>query len=153
MTLKLIRIAASHMVLGAASFWLPDIVIKMAIGKGTAWPLITAILPITSFAVYFLVQRRIRSEISLASWTLLGIYFFGPLFMLATATLQGGGPHTLHCADYWFIPVDMLFPPLTLLLSGYDQSFLALMIVTVGFALIRFRYELPPANPSRRQHE
>jgi hypothetical protein len=145
-TIGTVRMGIFHMVIGAASFWLPDILIKVFTGNRTAWPLLTAILPTTCFGVYFLVQRAIRAEISVASWTLAGIYFFGPLFMLATATLQGGGPHTMLYADYWFIPLDMILPPLTLLLSGYDQSFFALMIVTIGFAIIRLKYEPLPVG-------
>jgi len=133
-----------HMVIGAASFWLPDILTKVFTGNGTAWPLITVIMPAICFGVYFRIQRAMRADnISVAAWTLAGIYFFGPLFMLATATLGGAGLHTIRHADYWFIPVQMFFPPFTLMLSGYDQSFFALIIVTVGFAIIHLTASAP----------
>src|SRR5579872_3708368 len=136
MNVSTFRTGILQMVIGATSFWLPDVLIKMRVGNGTVWPLVTLLLPLTCFGIYFLFQRAIHAEISIASWTLAGVYFFGPLFMLAAATLQGGGPHTMYRADYWIIPLDMILPPLTLLLSGYDQSFFALVIVTIGFAII-----------------
>ena len=135
---------------GALAFWVPDVVINFLIHDKPIWPLTTVTLPTSCLVTYVLYWKRSTHAPS-PSWMIAGIYFLGPIFMLVSATAQGAGAHTFQHADYWYIPLSMVVPPLTLIQSGYDQSFFALVIVTIVWIILQFAYVHRADNRTKKR--
>ena len=87
-------------------------------------------------------QRRVsRSSKRMCDLTyglrqmLLGVWFFGPFCMMVSASFSGGG---LLASEAWrsFAPATLLFVPYTFVMSTYDATLGALLVVTIWFFVI-----------------
>jgi hypothetical protein len=72
---------------------------------------------------------------SIASWMLLGIWFFGPFCMIISASFSGGG---ILWSEAWrsLASATLLFIPYTFVMSTYDATLGALVVVTIWFFVI-----------------
>jgi len=128
-----------YFLLGAAAFWVPDVVIAAFTREASiehwylANPIFVASVCLT-YAGICKMSARIRSTrtISEAFYMLVGIYVLAPLFMLheqAVVTSRLPPFHTWR--DWSYMILSSFFPPLILIMSGYDGSTFALLFVTV----------------------
>ncbi len=83
--------------LGAAAFWIPDVIIdasKRFQLMDALGPLVqTALLPAILVMAYFQVRRRAPralATISIALWMLLGVWLLGSIGMAAGQSFTGG---------------------------------------------------------------
>ena len=121
----------TYTILGT-TFWIPSIVIHGIRGADfgasrsdiiliTLLPIITAVL-----TLQILARSKVGplSRASIASWMLLGIWYFGPFCMMISASFSGGG--FLSCEVWRTIA-------LAALMSTYDATLGALLVVTIWF--------------------
>jgi hypothetical protein len=125
------------MALGAVSFWLPDVLIHAVRGyKFGGWDilLISVVLPLTFVAAYLLAAKRFfkdESRRGVVGLLILGVWLFGGFFMMVGASFSGGGfanPDGSHSAV--MLTLASVVPFFTYMLSAYDGSLLALLIVS-----------------------
>ena len=130
---------------GAVSFWLPDVVIQTATRRTfdalqirTQVRIITFLLPATFLCAY--VVARMCAAKRNFKWVgavmLLGIWLAGGLFMMVAATAAGGGfagPDGIKGG--FLLAILGVFPPVALMMSTYDGSLGALLIVNLGSLL------------------
>jgi hypothetical protein len=123
---------------GALSFWLPDLAIHIYAGRNLnslhVWA-ITLLAPATLLAAYVVARRLAvgRNFRWLGAAMLIGIWITGGLFITLAATASGSGlagPHGVR--DSMLMIVSSVIPGVTYILSTYDGSFWALLVVTVG---------------------
>jgi hypothetical protein len=125
------------------TFWIPSIVIHGIRGGDfgasrsdiiliTLLPIITAVLTLQILARS---QVGPLSRASIASWMLLGIWFFGPFCMMISASFSGGG---FLSSEVWrsIALAALLFVPYTFVMSTYDATLGALLVVTIWFFVI-----------------
>jgi hypothetical protein len=136
------RLALTLAVLGALSFWLPDVAIHVFAGPKFDSPhvrLITVLLPATFLIAYviarrFAVQRHFKWS---GAAMLLGVWLTGGIFMMISATAGGGGfvgPNGV--AGTLLVLLLLLFPIYTCIMATYDGSLFALLAATLGPFLI-----------------
>jgi len=125
------------------TFWIPSIVIHGIRGGDfgasrsdiilvTLLPIITAVLTLQILARF---QVGPLSRASIASWMLLGVWFSGPLCMMISATFSHGG---FLSSEAWrsLASATLLFVPYTFVMSTYDATLGALLVVTIWFLAI-----------------
>ena len=94
--------------------------------------MITAVLTIE---ILFRSRRLApSSRASIASWMLFGIWFFGPLCMMISASFSGGG--FLSTEPWLLASAIVLFVPYTFMMSTYDGTLGALSVVTIWFFVV-----------------
>jgi hypothetical protein len=131
-----------YVILGM-TFWFPSILIHGFRGREfgvvpsdvilvTLVPIITAV---STFEILSRAQRGVSSRASIASWMLLGIGFFGPPCIMISASFSGGG---LLLPERWLALASavLLFIPYTFMMSTYDGTLGALVIVTMCFIIV-----------------
>jgi hypothetical protein len=128
-----------YFLLGAVAFWAPDVVIAAVTREASiehwylANPIIVASVCLTYAGICKLSARMHSSRtISAAFYMLVGIYLLASSFMLleqAVATFRLPPFHTWR--DWGYMILSSFFPPLILIMSGYDGSIFALLFVTV----------------------
>lgn len=129
--------------LGGVAFWLPDFLYHyFARSEPTAsaiWTL-TLIMPFAVTVAYFVgrtsVQNGARSR---AFSMLLGIWYLGPTMIMLGQTFEGAGFRNVQTIPFW--AVASVFPPLTLMLAGYDLSIFALLLATMSLVLVYWMVE------------
>ena len=147
------------MLLGASSFWLPDVLWHAVIARRNLpglWDVIvpTASMPLALLATYLFLKRQpvSQSAQNIGLPLVLGIWTLGGFFMAVGASFSGGGfvgPDGLRDG---VIGIMMGFvPPLTYIMAGYDGSLGALILATLAAVLfaVRMRWTHPknPATP------
>jgi len=127
-------------VIGAAAFWLPDVVWQLARGdRFDRFDVlgVTIVMPATFFATFLLLRRANRATSqTFRAWPLmLGVWELGGYFMLLSATLQHSGLRNMHGpSDFLMAVLLPLIPIYTFIMAAYDGSLGALIIVSlVGF--------------------
>jgi hypothetical protein len=125
------------------TFWFPSIVIHgirgADFGASRSDVILITLLPV--IAVVLTLQILARSHVGslnrglIASWMLFGIWFFGPFCMMVSATFSGGG---LLTSEAWrsLASATLLFLPYTFVMSTYDATLGALLVVTIWFSVI-----------------
>lgn len=136
--------------LGALSFWLLDVLLH-ALERDNffgfdVW-LLTVTMPLLFLAAHFLAKRLYGRSVLVAPWMLLGAWVLGGIFMLLGASVSG-----LAIGSFWDILSILLvsvLPPATFMMSGYDGSLFALVLVT-GIAAVLWIVEAArrPARPA-----
>jgi hypothetical protein len=139
--MKLLFAVLIYIVSGVA-FWIPSVVIHAIRGTnfgGSIYDLIAiSLLPVIAAVVTLEMIDRLRigdcRRGILAVWMLVGIWVLGPLMMTTGASFSGGG---FARPDTWqmlalAIPLFMHF---TWMMSVYDGTLGALVVVTVWFAI------------------
>jgi hypothetical protein len=129
-------------IVSGTAFWIPSVVIHAIRGAkfgGSIYDLIAiSLLPVVAAVVTLEVIDRMRISGCrrgiIAVWMLCGIWFVGPFMMGVGASFSGGG---LARPDGWRIfPLAIpLFVPFTWMMSAYDGTLGALMIVTIWFII------------------
>jgi hypothetical protein len=128
------------------SFWIPSIIIHgiraYNFGGSRADILAIVFLPvIASIVTLETIDRKRLGDHGrgiVALWMLFGIWFTGPLMMTVAATFSGGG---FARPDAWrFVSSAItLFIPYTWVMSTYDGTLGALIIVTIWFIIVAMR--------------
>jgi hypothetical protein len=125
------------------AFWIPSVVIHGIRGADfgaarsdiiliTLLPIITALLTLQILARFHVGPL---GRASIASWMLFGIWFFGPFCMMISASVSGGG---ILSPEAWrsLASATLLFIPYTFVMSTYDATLGALVVVTIWFFVI-----------------
>jgi len=127
-------------VIGAAAFWLPDLLWHLVRGEGfdrIDVLGVTILMPTALLVSYLLLRRANRAAPQrFQAWPLmLGVWELGGYFMLLSATLQHSGFRNMHGpSDFLMAVLLPLIPIYTLIMATYDGSLGALIIVSlVGF--------------------
>lgn len=136
------RYAIKLMILGAFSFWLPDVLwhaIRGSKFNGRDAIALTVALPLTLLIVFVFLKRRLPSEPSKsAGWPLVaGVWLLGGSFIVIGASFSGGGfvgPDGF-LGGVRTILISVL-PIFTIDMATYDGSLGALFIVSVAALLI-----------------
>ncbi len=130
------------MLLGAASFWLPDVIIHaVRTNKLNSWDvrIITLVLPLTLLCT-FVTAKRARNAVRpsrIGFPMLAGVWLLGGLFMTVGASFSGGSfmsPDGARGAV--LMTLLSLFPMYTFIMATYDGSLGALLLVTVVAFLV-----------------
>jgi hypothetical protein len=121
--------------LGATVFWVPDVLVHA--GSGAAFGpaevlLITMVMPILTLLAYARVDRR--GTHTLRGWPraglmLVGIWVFGPTFMMISATFGGAGLLGFSTWADW--SMLLYVPAVTFILATYDGALGALLLITL----------------------
>jgi hypothetical protein len=135
------------MLVGAFSFWLPDIVYHFAseseLSTTAIWTM-TAVMPLLALiaygAVVCTIGRRGEGRWSVATSMLLGIWVLAPTMIGLGQTFAGAGFRSGH-ASIVIILGTVLFPIYALIMSGYDLTIPALLLVTILLLGVRFTFE------------
>jgi cyanate permease len=125
--------------IGAGVFWIPDIVIHAFYRKefgSKAVLFFTCLAPIISLAILiFLTRRQPKHHPFIISlFMLLGIWILGPFFMSIGASFSVGGFASEYINIWTFLlQATILFPLSTWMMSAYDGSMGALILLTLIF--------------------
>lgn len=155
MNQKRILEALKYVPIGGISFWAPDVFLhwlRRYRFSGLDVLVLTVLLPITTALVVAIVwKRRPHTENRLlkALFALVGIWLLGPLMMTVGATFSGGG---FSQPDGWpgMLMGTILFPVFTFMMSTYDGTLGALLLIT---ALLPFLSTLCSLVQRRRLSE
>ena len=136
-----------RMLLGAVSFWLPDIVYhclrKTELSTAAIWTM-TAVMPLLALITYGAVLcttgRCHEGRWSVATSMLLGIRVLAPTMIGLGQTFAGAGFRSGH-ASLVIILGTILFPIYALIMSGYDLTIPALLLVTILLVGARLTFE------------
>ncbi len=124
---------ALYVLVGAAAYWVPDILIHWL------WPLhvwialLTFLVPAVVGIIWFLLSRRpsySRFPVGLPLFMLLGIWMLGPLG-LAIGMLPGGGTFLEAEQLGGFFMVWAMFPISTFIMSTYSGSLGGVCLATL----------------------
>ena len=131
---------------GGLAFWLPAIVLAAASheGGGLLWRNVTPLLGLTALALidWIGLKRALRWN-----WVLAGVYILGPISILTSAICSGvAPPWKADLGTVLFELVVCLLPPMTLWLSLYDFTILAVLAASAALPLLA----LIPRSQSRR---
>ena len=130
---KMIK-AVEFILIGAASYWIPDILIHWLNPRVTVWiALLTLLAPAVSGLTWCLLsvkERYKRSPASFPLLMLLGIWIFGPLAM-AVGVIPAGGKFLTAEALPSFLSLWAVSPLSTWAMSLYSGSLGGIVIVTL----------------------
>jgi len=138
-----------QMALGWAAFWIPDIIIhalRREKFSGIDMVILTLLLPLTLIITYriaLLIMRTSRPGSSVAGFMLLGLWEFGSIAMMISASFYGAGFFSLRWNSLTVVALG-LFPPYTFIMSGYDGSLIGLILATIFMIAMGYKYE--PTN-------
>jgi len=128
--------------LGGITFWLPDFLyhyFARSEPSTNAMLLLTLIMPSAVTAAYFLAKRNAARRASRAWSILIGIWCLGPTMIMLGQTYEGAGFRNIRSVPYW--AVASVFPPLTLVMAGFDLSIFALLLATTSLLLLYWLVE------------
>jgi hypothetical protein len=127
MTVEQVKRPCVYALIGAVSFWSPDILIKAIAGKrfsGTHVQILTFVMPASTIMSLMLLNRIscLRHQASIGPSILAGIWLLGGLAMTASWSFSGGG---FARAEGLGLVTALLgaLPPYTFIMSPYDGSF------------------------------
>jgi hypothetical protein len=138
MNLERVLKLRKYVIVAAVAFWLPDIALhaitKYRFGGWYELLSLTFLLPLFSCVAVAYSWKRSGDigKFLPASWSaVLGIWLFGPVMMLVSASFSGGGFAT---AGGWQTAVlgTGLFPMFTFMMSAYDGTLFAVLIATAA---------------------
>lgn len=121
------------LLLGALSFWLPDVLLHAARGynfSGVDALFLTVGLPLACLPAYLWARRLYGKAAVAAPWMLLGVWVLGGLFMQVGSSFSGGGFASGSLSDAAVMVLLSLFPPATFMMATYDGSLFGLLLVT-----------------------
>jgi hypothetical protein len=138
---------AKLMLLGALSFWIPDVLWHAATaGKEipglVALTIPTVSMPLCLLATYLFLKRRLRSQVDqpIGPPLMLGIWSLGGLFMAVGTSFQGGG---FLGPDGFRGGIELallaILPVYTYVIATYDGSLGALLVASVAAIVIGVR--------------
>lgn len=131
--------------LGALSFWGPEILLYAWKRRDLDSRVVTFLLPCCLLLSYFLATRlqwcKVAGRPSGAAFMLLGVWILGPTAMLIGATFQGAGFLTLGTGSALVTALLGLFPPYTFIMATYDGSLFGLIIASILMPVFHFVFE------------
>jgi hypothetical protein len=128
--------AITHMLLGGIVFWVPNIAVHWVTGYRFSYSDaigITFLLPAATYLFFRLVLwpwRKQEDRLPPSLFAVLGIWITGPAMLTFSASFCGGGlsqPGAWH----FFVFGTLLFPLFTFVMSTYDGTLFALLLVTL----------------------
>jgi hypothetical protein len=143
--------AIIHMLLGGIVFWAPNIAVHWMTGYRFSYSDaigVTFLLPAATYLFFRLVfwpWRKLEDRLPPALFAVLGIWITGPAMLTFSASFCGGG---LTQPDAWhfFVFGTLLFPLFTFVMSTYDGTLFALLLVTLLLPILaNFRLKGSPA--------
>jgi len=135
------RLFWTFALVGAFSFWTPDVVIHSVSGRGFDIPQVLAITfvsPLTWLLAYvsFAKVANHRGYKAPGIAMLVGVWLSGGLFIMLAATTEGAGFATTRFPDSVLVIAASVIPVFTWMLSAYDGSLFALLGVTFFAGLV-----------------
>jgi hypothetical protein len=140
--------------LGALSFWLPEIVLYAWTRRELNGKLITFLLPGIFLIVYLLVaiirpRRTVRP--SAAIFMVLGVIFLGTLAMAIGATVRGAGFLEHPGSTLLAVLLGTIIPIYAFVGATYDRSLYALVFISILMPVIHLVFErqnwiIPPKS-------
>jgi hypothetical protein len=131
--------------LGALSFWGPEIFLCIWNRSQISPKVLTLLLPCCLLLGYFLVMRfrstRGAEHPSRAIFMLLGVWMLGTLAILIAASFEGAGFRTGGIGSAVITALLGFLPPYTFIAATYDGSLLALIVVSVLMPLLHVVFE------------
>jgi len=125
------------MLLGAVAFWLPDVLLQAVRAykfNSLDVKIITLVMPMTFFGTFLVAKRGSGGAKPgrIGFPMLLGVWLFGGLFMMISASFTGSGFMNPDGArGVGFLLLLSLFPMYTFIMAAYDGSLFALLLVTI----------------------
>jgi hypothetical protein len=142
--------AIAHMLVGGIVFWSPNIAMHWITGyrfSETDAVGLTFFLPASTYFFFRLIWwplRKQENRLSPALFAVLGIWITGPAMLTFSASFCGGG---LTQPDAWhfFTIGTLLFPLFSFVMSTYDGSLFALLLVTLLLPILaNFHFKRSP---------
>lgn len=128
------KIYMKFILIGAAAYWLPDIIIHIIAPPHYVWiSLLTFLVPIIVFYTCHKLSKKQPYTDYPASFPLLmlfGIWFFGPLAIGISVTPAGGTFFTPDNLSNFFY-LWSIFPATTFMMSTYSGSLGGVLIATI----------------------
>lgn len=127
-----------YILVGAAAYWIPDILIQWLRPPHRVWILmLTVLVPAIVGMVWFFLSQRpshSRFRVGLPLFMLLGIWLLGP-FAIAIGIMPAGGKflETGHLGE--FMMLWALFPVSTFIMSTYSGSLGGVGLATLGLVV------------------
>jgi hypothetical protein len=143
--------------LGALSFWLPEIVLYAWTGHELNGKLITFLLPGIFLSVYLLVailRPRRTAKPSAAIFMVLGVIFLGTLAMAIGATIRGAGFLEHPISTLLGVLLGTIIPIYAFIAATYNGSLYALVFISILMPLIHLVFErqdwiIPPKRQTK----
>jgi hypothetical protein len=127
--------AASILILGGLSFWVPDIAIIRHVTWRESWPDVTLACPVALLLFYLvaMLYKKGKAGPSASMFALFGIWLLAPWLMRLAADWASGKQafQGMELADYLYLVFLSFFPPLTFWHSAMQGSGYALMLATI----------------------
>jgi hypothetical protein len=140
MNIRRIFRSLSVSIAGGVIFWTPSVFMHSVAAKdfsglhAIALSCLIPSLTMTGFVSVWWLYRKMAHAASVALTMLIGIWLLGPLMMLIGASFSGGG---FSKAGMWeVVAMTALFPVFTFMMSTYDGTLLALLLVSGCLAMI-----------------
>jgi hypothetical protein len=139
----------AYVLIGGFAFWMPDVltaVVRRAALVDVIGPLLmTTFLPAVLVCVYFVVRRFAKlaePAPSIALFLATGVWMLGPLLMTTANTFLGAGFSTGNSSENVGLVLSLtVFPPGTFMMSTYDGSLGALILLSILMLILHFSYE------------
>jgi hypothetical protein len=149
----------ASVVIGAASFWLPNMVlVGRILESSSAFTTVTLACPLALLAVYGIAiwwRKGTVAGPSSALFALAGVWVAGPWMMvLSTGLSEGAVAHKFGITGYGVLFLMTICPPLTLYFSAMQGNVFALILATVLMPVChrlfeKGRWVIPPAWKQR----
>ncbi len=139
----------AYLVIGGLAFWTPDVLTALirraALVDVIGALAMTALLPAALVGSYFLVKRSataVEPAPSIALFLATGVWLLGPLSMTLANTFLGAGFSTGNSVgNVGWVLLLTVFPPGTFMMSTYDGSLGALILMSIFMLTLHFLYE------------
>lgn len=133
------RFYVLYLLFGAASYWIPDIVIQWIQPPHKVWiSLLTFLVPSLVIGAWYVLSKSQRfsgHRVGLPLFMLIGIWMFGPL-AIAIGGIPNGGSF-LHAENLInFMTLWAMFPITTFMMSTYSGSLGGFVVATVVLVAI-----------------
>jgi hypothetical protein len=144
--LKSIARILLYLLVGGVMCWLPDVAIHLKRGYGFSRldvVMVSVLMPVSSLLAYLIVTRLLSTQLrtpSVAFFMFVGIWLFGSLAMMISATPTGGGfstPGTGYAIVFSLLPL----PPYTFMMATYDMSLAGLAFASLAMIAMHLVFE------------
>jgi hypothetical protein len=136
--------AKSLFLLGALSFWLPEIFLGVWTRQELNGKLVTFLLPSTFLVAYLLalvLRPRRSAKPSAAIFMVLGVVFLGTFAMAVGATIRGAGFLEHPGSTLLGVLLGTVVPIYAFIAATYNGSLYALVFVSILMPLIHLIFE------------